>query len=288
MNFGSFPDLKNPKTLNEKINWLKLNDRTPLHTICADKYKMRNYVRKKIGEEYLVPIVFTTKRIEDINESAIPDFPVIIKTNHDSGGGYIIKDKSKVNWKELHNILKKRLKINYYNKSNEWQYKNIERRIIVEKLLTNDKGGLPFDYKILCFNGKYNVAHVHIDRGTSNYKRNFYIKDWEKAPFLWPSVHDGHKIGFPTDYELPKPAQFERMIELSEILAAPFLCARIDWYIVEGKLYMGEITFHQDGGLCPIYPPEWDLMLGQKLDLHIKGNVFEFKQVSSEIEIGGL
>jgi len=151
--FGRALDLDNPQTFNEKLQWLKLNDRTALHTICADKYKVRDYVKEKIGEEYLVPLVFETKNPKDIIPENLPDYPVIIKTNHASYGGVIVRDKSQHNWKTVQKTLAKSLRINYYYKSKEWQYKNIERRIVVEKLLTGDSGDIPFDYKMHYFNG---------------------------------------------------------------------------------------------------------------------------------------
>ena len=119
-------DLDNPKTLNEKIVWLKLNDRTPLHTICADKYAVRSYIKEKVGEEYLVPLFYQTKNVKEIIPENLPDTPCIIKANHDSGGGIFVLDKSKTDWEEAQESLKKRLKKNYYPRSKEWQYKNIK------------------------------------------------------------------------------------------------------------------------------------------------------------------
>ncbi|OYQ49635.1 hypothetical protein CHX27_01350 [Flavobacterium aurantiibacter] len=130
--FGFNPDLKNPKSLSEKIQWLKLNDRTPLHTQCADKFKVREYVKDKVGEQYLVPLVFETKNVADINSNNIPDYPVAIKANHDSSGVVIVRDKNKENWDAIQKKLQSHLKVNYYYYDKEWPYKNIERRIIVE------------------------------------------------------------------------------------------------------------------------------------------------------------
>ena len=119
-------DLNDPKTLNEKIVWLKLNDRTPEQTICADKYAVRDYIQERIGDEYLVPLYFHTKNANDIVPENMPDHPFIIKANHDSDGGIMIRDKSNVDWEEVRRSLRERLKKNYYYRSKEWQYKNIE------------------------------------------------------------------------------------------------------------------------------------------------------------------
>lgn len=263
---GNFPNLKKPQKLNEKINWLKFNERSHLQQICADKYKVREYVSETIGDEYLVPLIFETKNIEDVKPSNFPDFPVIVKPNHDSGGGYIINDKKNENWEGLKRKLKKRLKHNHYHISKEWQYKNMERRIIVEKLLIDNKGNLAVDYKCYCFNGKVIFIHVDIDRLT-NLKTNYYLRDWTRAPFYWPTFKDGKLIGFPADFDIEKPALLNKMIVLSEKLAKPFILARVDWYIFENRLYSGEITFHHGGGLDPVFPKEWDYKLGQLLKL---------------------
>ena len=106
-------NLRNPKTLNEKINWLKLNDRTPLHTQCSDKYLVREYIEDKIGKEYLVPLYFSSKNPKDIVPENIPDSPSIIKANHDSSGGIFVHDKSKINWSEVQQSFEERLKSNY-------------------------------------------------------------------------------------------------------------------------------------------------------------------------------
>lgn len=266
--FGYLPDLENPKTLNEKIQWLKLNDRTELHTLCADKYKVRKFVKEKIGEQYLVPLVFETKNINDLNEANMPDFPVIIKTNHDSSGGIVVKDKKLVDWNKTQKHFKRLLKRNYYYISNEWQYKNIEKRIVVEKLLTDKNGKIPFDYKIHCFNQSVVTIQVDIDR-SGEHKRNWYSKDWGREPFYWSSLKSNGKRTDPADYDIEKPSCLKEMTELSETLATDFLYARADWYIVDNKIYFGELSFHHDGGLHPILPKKWDYKLGQMLKLPI-------------------
>jgi len=164
-------DLNNPKTLNEKIQWLKLNHNTTLHTQCADKYAVRNYVKNKIGENYLVPLYYSTENSNEIQPEILPEFPFIIKTNHDSSGGIIVKDKSNIDWIKVQKSLKKRLKKNYYYYSKEKQYKDISPRIIVEKLLVDKGGNIPNDYKIHCFNGEPKIIQVDSNR-FSNHKRN--------------------------------------------------------------------------------------------------------------------
>ena len=260
-------DLKNPKTLNEKINWLKLHDRTPLHTICSDKFKVRDYIREKIGDKFLVPLCYETKKPSDIVPENLPNHPCIIKTNHNSSGGIIVKNKEEIEWRKIQFHLKKLLRENYYYRTREWQYKNIEPRIIVEKLLQNNAGKIPFDYKLHCFNGKVVTIQVDIDRGSDNHSRNWYNTDWKREPFKWSSVKEGGKKTDPSQSDVEKPVTLDEMIKLSQILAEPFPYVRVDWYDVDGILYFGELTFHHDGGNRPIEPKEWDLKLGERLVL---------------------
>ncbi len=262
--FGKFPNLKHPITLNEKIQWLKLNDRTPLHTLCADKFLAREYVEKKIGSKYLIPLLFHTNDVNDVKPENLPDIPLIIKTNHDSSGGIVVINKDEQDWDWIRKELKLRLKKNYYTNSKEWQYKNIEPHIIVEQLLE----GNPYDYKVHCFNKKCVTIQVDIDRH-SNHKRNWYNSDWQREEFEWSSVKDGGKKTLPADYDIECPNCISEMLSLSEKLAEDFIYARADWYIVNDKLYFGEISFHHDSGYRPILPQVWDEKLGSLLKLPI-------------------
>lgn len=250
-------NLDNPKTLNEKIQWLKLYDRTSLHTIAADKYAVRNYVEEKIGKQYLIPLYYDTQRPSDINVENLPDLPVIIKTNHDSSGGIIVKDKSLVNWKEIQDEFEKRLKKNFYYGSKEWQYKEIEPKIIVEKLLTTEEGNIPFDYKLHCFNGKLAFTQVDIDRQT-NHCRNLYDESWNFIECTW-KYKNGENIQKPHEYEL--------MRSLAETLAKDFIYVRVDFYCVKGKVYFGELTFHSESGNGIFTPKYFDEKFGNMLKL---------------------
>lgn len=267
MNFGRKIDLENPKTLNEKIIWLKLYDRTPLHTTCADKYAVREYIKSKITDKYLIPLILKTKNINHIAPNNLPDYPFIIKTNHDSGGGIIVKDKTKIDWKKVRKNISKRLRHNYYYNSKEWQYKNIDPCIIVEKLLLNKKGQIPFDYKIHCFGGKANMIQVDIDRDSDNHYRNWYNTKWEIEPYKWTSLKNKGKTTEPSNKIIEKPKTLDEMLLLSEKLSKAFCYARVDWYDLDGVLYFGEITFHHDGGNRPIIPEKYDNILGQKVKL---------------------
>lgn len=263
-------DLNNPMTLNEKIQWLKLNHNTPLHTQCADKYAVRDYVKKKIGKNYLVPLYYTTENANEIQEEKLPLAPFIIKTNHDSSGGIIVKDKSNIDWIKIQNSLKKRLKKNYYYYSKEQQYKDIRPRIIVEKLLIDKEGNIPNDYKIHCFNGEPKIIQVDSDR-FSNHKRNLYDENWKELPFTWSIWVDGKPL-WDNGPRMEKPKSLDKLLELAKILSADFYYSRIDFYVVDDFIYFGEITFHHGGGTEIIYPAKWDTYYGENLTIPFKSN----------------
>lgn len=277
---GKSLNLANPRTLNEKINWLKLNDRTPLHTLCADKYSVREYVSAKIGESYLVPLYYHTNNTREILPKNIHQFPCIIKTNHDSGGGIFIRNKDDVDWFGSQKKLRERMKKNYYTQSREWQYKNIKPSIIVEQLLQDQNGDIPLDYKLHCFNGRVRMISVDIGRGTEKHYRNWYDRNWKREPYKWSSPKGMGKFTDPRKEDVPKPSTLDEMIRLSEILSVPFDYVRVDWYDVDGKLYFGELTFHHDGGTKPILPEKWDFKLGNELRITgLKIERFELREI---------
>lgn len=263
--FGYTLNWENPTSLNEKINWLKRYYRTPLQTQCADKYAVRTYVKEKIGETYLIPLLFMTENVSDLVAENLPNQPFILKTNHGSSGGIVIKNKENIDWNFVQKEIKNQLKTNYYKQSKEWQYKNIKPCILAEKLLMEANGNLPFDYKFHCFHGKVKVIQVDIDR-FSNHKRNLYTANWELQPFTW-SVWKENKPLWPNGKSVPKPENLEQMINVAQRLSKPFPYVRIDLYNCSGKIYFGEITFHHGSGTERIEPKEWDLKLGSYLQL---------------------
>lgn len=265
--FGKFPDLKNPKTLNEKIQWLKLHDRSELHTICADKLAVREYVEKKIGGDYLIPLVYKTDNVQDLSLNVLPEYPVIIKSNHNSGDYFIIRDTHSVDIKYLKKRFSKSLKTSYYKSSKEWQYRDIKPHILIEKLLLTRDGEIPEDYKVHCFNGKPVMVQIDINRGKINHARNWYTTNWERMPFKWSSKYKGRYTD-PVDEDVQRPDGLDQMLKLSEILAEEFIYSRIDFYFLDGKIYFGEITFHHDGGFACFKPKEYDTILGKQLNIY--------------------
>ena len=261
--FNKKLNLKDPKTLNEKIQWLKINDRNDFYTICADKYAVRQYIAKTFGEQYLVPLLFETTNYREITPENIPNCNCILKANHDSGHYVIIKDKSKIDYAKLRETCKFWLSLNYYYISKEWQYKNIKPRIIIEKLLQTKEGNIPNDYKLFFFNGRFEFCYVSYDRLGIN-DRCTYDINWNRLPFIYAPNPTGKKMNYA---DVPKPASFDKMLEFGTIISQKFKFVRVDFYDVDGKLYFGEITMHHGSGLDPFTPQEYDLIYGEKLNL---------------------
>jgi hypothetical protein len=253
-------NLDNPKTLNEKINWLKLYDRKDLHTTIADKFKVREYVKEKIGEKYLIPLLYHTKNPIDLKPENLPKHGnYIIKANHDSSGGVIVRDPLAIDWNATRKRFKRLLKENHYYSTIEWQYKNIEPRIIVEQLLTYNDGSIPDDYKFHCFNGKLAFVMIDFDRHSNKRTRNLYDTEWNLLPCHW---------GRPNGKALKKPDNFEEIKMLAETLAKDFKYVRVDFYLVNNKIYFGELTLHHASGLQKFYQQEHDELYGSMLNLN--------------------
>ncbi len=250
-------NLDNPKTLNEKIQWLKFNDRRTLHTICADKYAVREHIKERIGEKYLIPLLYKTENVNDIHASNLPDEPFVIKTNHDSGGVVLVQDKNNMDWKDVRKDLLKKLKTNYYYTGKEWQYKNIKPCIIIEELLLDENNNIPSDYKLHCFNGK--LKFTQIDTGRfENHERHLHDIDWNLIDCQW---------FFKSGEGVEKPKLMDKMQELAEELAKDFDYVRIDLYNIGEKIYFGEITFTPGSGWEFFSPIECDRKFGEMLNL---------------------
>lgn len=261
---GKKLNLRHPKTLNEKIQWLKLYDRKPEYTVYADKYQVRSHISKVIGTEYLIPLLRLYDNIEQITPANLPEPPYIIKNNHDSSGGIIVRSYSNVDLEKIKKILHENIKINHYWATKEWQYKNIPKKIIIERLLLDEKGAIPNDYKFNCFNGRVEFIYVSIDREGKNY-RKIYTRDWIPSGITW-TAKGNEEIKF-CGPEIPKPEQLEQMILIAEKLAISFKYVRIDLYNVSGRIYFGEITQHHGSGFELILPEKYDFYYGSLISL---------------------
>lgn len=262
--FGYSLDLNNPKTLNEKIQYMKINVRRPEYLIFADKYKVRDYIRQKIGDKYLIPLFSIHKRVDELQVDALPDTPFIVKTNHDCSGGVIVKNKRDLDMVAMRNIVSFNLWNNHYYVSREIHYKNIERLILIEKLLVCSNGKIPNDIKINCFNGKAEFIYCSIDREGKDY-RKIYDTDWNELDFKW-----GSKSSMNSKFlgeKLKRPKNLDEMLKISEVLSEGFPYLRIDLYDVDGDIYVGEITIYHGAGFDVIEPYSVDLKYGHMIDI---------------------
>ena len=268
---GYLIDIDHPKTFNEKIQWLKVNDRTPNHTLLADKYSVRDFMKYKYGEDGLVPLVFHTKDWKLITKDHMPDYPFIIKPNHACAWYHIIYDKNKVDWHKIRTNCRFWLTQNYYPHEREWQYKDIEPRILVEKLLIPANGGLPNNYRLHCLSGNVEIVSVNVYSGNpERFIAKKFNKKWEVLDFVFGiELKQKNEFG---DIVIERPKNFERMVNIAEDIAKEFAYVRVDFYEVDCKLYFGEITFHDSGGYDKILPFTWDEHFGSLVDLTSKVN----------------
>lgn len=252
-------DWGNPQCYNEKMQWFKLYDRNPLYTVMADKFLVKKYVADLIGEEHIVPLIGVWDRPEDIDWNALPDM-FVMKCNHNSGGMIICKDKSVLDIPKAMDRLKKNLKKDYYLDGREWPYKNIPRKIIVEKYMDDGRKGELQDYKFWCFNGIPTYMYIS-NKGEEIYE-NFYDMDFNVV-----TINHGAERYSP---EYKKPAQFEQMKYLATKLSHGIPFVRVDFFIVEGIVYFAEFTFYDWGGLKPFDDYATDVHIGNYIALPIR------------------
>lgn len=252
-------DLDNPKSFNEKLQWLKINDHNPEYTIMVDKYEAKKYVASIIGEEYIVPTVAIYNNFEEIDLSKLPD-RFVMKCTHDSGGIVICKDKSTYNKKYAKQKIKNRLKNNYYYMGREWPYKNVKPRIIIENYMEDKSQPDILDYKFFCFNGK--VEYLYVSAGSHSKEQCLQFFDREY------NLVDCKRNDYMAFTELPaRPKNFNKMIEFAELLSKGIEHVRIDFYEINGKLYFSEFTFYTGSGFIPFEKDEWDIKLGNLINV---------------------
>ena len=257
-------NLENPTYFTEKIQWLKLYDRNPLYTQLVDKYAVKDYVSNLIGEEYIIPTIGVWDRFEDIDFEKLPN-QFVLKCTHDSGGIIIVDNKNNLDYCAVKKKLKKCLKRNFYLHGREWPYKNVKPRIIAEKYMTQNSNFGLTDYKFFCFEGQVKCLYVSENSHSNNQRLQFFDRDYNPLPIR-------RKDYLAYDVLPSKPINFEKMIELAELLSKNMIHVRVDMYEIDGKVYFSEYTFHTSSGFLPFEDINWDLKLGEwiKLPSNIK------------------
>ena len=267
---GKYLNLDNPRTFNEKIQWLKLYDSTPIKTRLADKYLVRDWVKEQIGEQYLIPLLGVYDKFEDIDFAKLPN-QFVIKCNHGCAYNIIVKDKSKLDLAEAKAKLDKWMSENFAFKAGyELHYRDIKPKIIIEKFIENKGTDDLYDYKFWCFNGKLAYIQFLSERNLSGLKMAFYDRKWNKQTFVYSHPLDKKTI--------KKPDNLDEMIQLAEALSKGFPCVRVDFYrLNDGTIYFGEMTFTSASGNC-----KWN-------DEHINrtlGNMIKLPKLAYNIDTG--
>lgn len=257
---GKRLNLNNPKTFNEKLQWLKLYDRKSVYTTMVDKYESKKYVASIIGEEYIIPTLGVWSNADDIDFDKLPD-RFVMKCTHDSGGIIICKDKSKLNIGETREIMRKGLKRRYYIYNREWPYKNVKPRIIAEKFMVDESGVELKDYKWFCFDGQPKALFIASGREVEGEEMtfDFFDPDFNHLPIM-----KGHPN---SKRPIKKPMGFEKMKELAAILSEGIPHVRVDFYDINGHVYFGELTFFSNSGRGPFEPEIWDYKFGSWIKL---------------------
>ncbi len=270
-NLGYKLNLENPRSFNEKMQWLKLYDRKPVYTQMVDKYEAKILIAKKIDEEYVVPNYGVWNSFDEIDFSLLPD-QFVLKTTHDCGGVIICRDKNHFDYEAAKKNFDKRMKDNFFWQGREWPYKNVRPRILAEKYLEMNGSlgnGLAYDpetegeisdYKIMCFNGEPFCCLVCMGRHSiKGLHENFYDNEWQILPF--------HRDNPQYKDEVKKPEHYDKMLEIAQLLSDGTKFLRVDFFESNGQLYVGELTFFPASGFDRFVPEEWDYKLGDMINL---------------------
>ena len=253
-------DLSNPKTFNEKLQWLKLYDRRSVYTNMVDKYEVKRIVADRIGEEYIIPTLGVWNSFDEIDFDTLPE-QFVLKCTHDSGGLAICRDKSKFDVDSAKQKIEKSLNRNYYYYGREWPYKDVKPRIIAEQYMEDTETAELRDYKFFCFDGEVKALFIASDRYKEGEetKFDFFDADFNHLPFC-----QGHPNA---DVPPKKPVCYDEMIMLAKKLSQGVPQVRIDFYEVDGRVYFGEFTLFHYSGTVPFVPEIWDQAFGEWITL---------------------
>ena len=235
-------DLDNPKTFNEKLQWLKIYDRNPLYTKLVDKYLVKDWVKEKIGEEYIIPTLAKYNRAEEINLDELPE-QFVLKCNHDSGSVVICKDKCSFDLEKAKGKLNKCLERDTSSFFCEWAYRNVPRCIIAEPFMQEEGQDDLMDYKFFCFGGVPRIMYMSRDHA-ENVTTDFFDMDFNHLPIRMQAP--------PSKVPPKKPEQFEKLKELAACLSQGIPHVRVDFYVINGRIYFGEMTFTPGLQVCNI------------------------------------
>ena len=256
--FGKRLNLFRPKSFNEKMQWLKLYDRNPLYSLLADKYSAKQYLSDMFGIEYVIPLITIWDKAEDIDFESLPK-RFVLKCTHDSSGVIICRNKDELDINGAIEFLNKRLKKNYFWFRREYAYKNIVPRVLCEEYMENNGEDELNDYKVWCFNGKAEYIQLDFDRATLH-RINLYDTLWQQIPVRIHRPSDTYR-------DFDKPVFLNEMISIAEKVSNSFTFLRVDFFIINNRLFIGELTFYPEAGFTRFDPLEYNDILGKKLIL---------------------
>ena len=258
---GWWMDFQNPRTFNEKLQWLKIYDYRPNYSQLVDKYQVKEYVAKKIGSEYVIPTLGVWNSPDEIEWDILPN-EFVLKTTHGGGGcGVVIcKDKATLNKDNVLKELNMSMRFSVGNSYREKPYMGVQKRVIAETLLVADENEDIRDYKFFCVGGKAKFFKVDLDRFTEH-RANYYTLKCELLPY--------GEAAFPPkpSAKIVFPKNLNEMILIAETLSAGIPFLRVDLYNVRGKIYFGELTFDPASGLSNWTEKRWDEEIGDMLQL---------------------
>ncbi|MFP8490142.1 ATP-grasp fold amidoligase family protein [Gracilimonas sp. Q87] len=252
-------DFHDPVLFTEKIQYIKLYERTKLRKMVADRLKVRNYVLTKVGEEHLIPLLGNYDTLKQKDWNILPD-QFVLKANHGCGMVKIITDKTQQSYEHIIALTEKWKNIDYYQIGHEWVYKGLSREIIAETLITDSNNRIPKDWKFFCFHGEVKVIQEDVGRYESEpHTRNLYDRNFNKieAKLLYP----------PYSGKTQKPELWDLAIEVAESLSSDFNFIRVDLYITQSNVYFGELTNYPGNGFIPFEPRSMEYKIGNLLDL---------------------
>ena len=254
---GYEPDLKNPKTLSEKIQYLKVYGHLEQFSKYVDKYDVREFIKETVGEELLIPLIGIYERTNDIDFKSLPH-SFVTKATHGSGWNIIVQNKIRLDWNSAMKKMDKWLKTNYYRKFGESQYKSLKGRILIEKYMSDSTDDLK-DYKFFCFHGEPQFIQVDGDR-FAGHKRDIYDLNWNKLPV---------KLFYENlPQPVAKPEKLDDMLQICRKLSREFAFVRVDLYFINDRTYFGELTYCPANGFQLFDPVQYDHIFGEYLDLN--------------------
>lgn len=253
-------DLLHPVKFSEKIQWIKLYDNSALKTRLADKYQVREWIKDKVGERYLIPLLGVWDRPEDVDYDILPE-QFVLKCNHGSAYVYVVEDKKKIDKCKIGRLLKDWMNTEFAYKSLELHYRGIPRKILAEQYIQERDGGLT-DYKFHCFGGRPCAVQLVGNRDFEQHTATEIFMDlsWNPMPCTYTNAR--YEEG-----KLKKPSTFEEMVEIAETLSEGFKYVRVDLYSVDGQVLFGEMTFTPTSGYSKWKPAEYDQYWGQFIAL---------------------